>query len=235
MMDYVDRSILPKCPRSFGHDGLIGDTAWGMLGNDSYGDCVFAGAAHETMLWNAMAGRTVSFTDKAVLSDYSAVTGFDPSKPDTDQGTDMEEAAAYRRKTGVVDAAGVRHKVGAYLALEPGSVEHLYLAAYLFGAVGIGIEFPSSAMDQFDKGKVWSVVRGAQVEGGHYIPLIAKHGHLICVTWAKEQPMTAGFFGKYCDEAVAYCSEEMLTSGKSPEGFNMDQLKADLAALKSAK
>jgi hypothetical protein len=32
---------------------------WGMLGNDHYGDCVWAGAAHETMLWNKEAARNV--------------------------------------------------------------------------------------------------------------------------------------------------------------------------------
>jgi len=36
------------------------------------------------------------------------------------------------------------------------------------------------------------------------------------------------------DEGVVYLSEEMLTGGKSLEGFNLAQLRADLAAIKSA-
>ena len=40
-----------KPPRATGHrDFITGDI--GMLGNDQYGDCVWAGAAHETMFWN---------------------------------------------------------------------------------------------------------------------------------------------------------------------------------------
>ena len=64
---------------------------------------------------NKDAARTVTFNNQSVLKDYSAVTGFNPNDPNTDQGTDMQVAASYRRKTGVLDAAGKRHKVIAYL------------------------------------------------------------------------------------------------------------------------
>jgi hypothetical protein len=159
LVDYLGK--LPAAPASFGHQDLVSAPALGMLGNDQYGDCVWAGADHETMLWNAAAGATVSFTDATALADYAAVTGFDPSDPDSDQGTDMEQAAKYRRKTGIVDATGNRHTVGAYVALpgvsakgdnSPSFLDALASAAYIFEAVGIGIEFPDSAMDQFNNG-----------------------------------------------------------------------------------
>jgi hypothetical protein len=231
LAQFVDTAVLPKPPRHFGHEALIGGN-WGMLGNDAYGDCVWAGAAHETMMWNAEAGRGVGFNDRAVLSDYSAATGFDPRNPGTDQGTDMQAAASYRRKVGIVDDAGRRHKVAAYLALEPGNVTQLYQAMYLFGAVGIGIEFPASAMDQFNNSKTWTLVRGSQIEGGHYVPLVAKRSHVECVTWGRVQPMTLAFFGTYNDESVAYVSEETIaTGGKSPEGFDAAGLLAALRQL----
>src|SRR5882757_1904530 len=98
LIDYAVALLVP--PKTFGHQKL--QTTWGMLGNDKYGDCVWAGAAHETMLWNKEASKTVTFTDNEVLSDYSAVTGFNPSDPNSDQGTDMQVAASYRRKTGII-------------------------------------------------------------------------------------------------------------------------------------
>jgi len=229
---YIDTSVLPTPPAEFGHENLVPAQSWGMLGNDAHGDCVWAGAAHETMLWNLERDKTITFDPEQVLSDYSAVTGFDPDKPDTDQGTDMEAAAAYRRKTGVIDAAGKRHKVAAYLAITPGDVQEHLLALYVFGVVGLGVEFPGSAMDQFNAGKPWDVVPGSKVEGGHYIPLVAKRDNLEIVTWGRIQEMTPAFLEKYNDESVVYISREMLTSGKSPEGFDLAQLKADLAALK---
>jgi hypothetical protein len=104
-------------------------------------------------------------------------------------------------------------------------------ALYLFQAVGIGIEFPESAMQQFNSGEPWDVVSGAKVEGGHYIPLVAKRDNLEVVTWGALQQMTPAFYEKYCDEAWAYISEENLKAGKSPEGFNLEQLQADLSGL----
>jgi hypothetical protein len=43
--------------------------------------------------------------------------------------------------------------------------------------------------------------------------------------------MTEDFLAQYCDEAVAYVSQEFLLDQKSPEGFAYDDLISDLAAL----
>jgi hypothetical protein len=227
---YLATIQLPTPPANFGHYDLV--PSYGMLGNGKYGDCVWAGAGHETMMWCKEAGSSVLFNDKGALSDYSKVTGFTPKDPSTDRGTDMQLAASYRRKTGVIDATGKRHKVVAYLAITAGNLAQHLSAAYLFSAVGIGIKFPGSAMDQFNAGKPWDVVKGAKIEGGHYIPLVGrKNGNLLIVTWGKVQEMTPAFFKKYNDESIAYLSKEDLTAGKTPEGFNVAQLKSDLAAL----
>lgn len=155
LSNFIDPSVFPKVPAVFGHENSVVD--WQVLANDSVGDCVIAGGAHETMLWNASCGKKVLFDDKAVLSDYSAITGYNPADPNTDQGTDMKAAASYRRTTGLIDASGNRHKIAAYLAITPGDIKEHYIAMYLFGAIGIGILFPDYAMDQFSQGKAWSV------------------------------------------------------------------------------
>ena len=228
--DYIHPSRLPTPPAEFGHDGLV--PSWPMFANDRYGDCVWAGAAHETMLWAAEGGASAPFTDSGVLSDYSAVTGFDLVSGKNDNGTDMQKAAAYRKATGIVDAAGVRHHIGAYASLGIGNLEQHLAAAWLFGAVGIGVNFPISAFDQTSHGEPWDVVAGDYTEGGHYVPLVARRaGQFICVTWGKEQPLTDAWFRHYNDESIVYLSEEFLRGGVSLEGFDLDQLQADLAAL----
>ena len=229
--DYLQAAALPPLPAVFGHEGLV--TTWPMFANDRFGDCVWAGAAHETMLLAAEGGAIVTFGDANVLSDYAAVTGFQANDPATDQGTDMQAAAEYRRSTGIVDAQGARHKIAAYLALEPGNVTHLYLAAYLFGAVGIGLTLPSSALDQSRGGLAWDVVTGSPSDGGHYVPLVGRRadGNLLAVSWGALQPMTESFLKAYCDEAVAYVSAEVLTNQRSPEGFDYAALIGDLDAL----
>jgi hypothetical protein len=233
LRDFIDLSQLPKPPNNFGHENLIERKSWGMLGNDVAGDCVFAGAAHETMMWNLCGGKVAKFDDASCLKNYSAVTGYNPKIPNTDQGTDMKTAAEYRRTTGIIDANGIIHKVEAYLDIDPGNLLEHYVAMYLFDAVGIGIRFPASAMDQFRKGQVWKVVRGGSPnEGGHYIPLVAKRTFLQSVSWGQTQPMTNLFFSTYNDESITYVSKEMLINNKSPEGFDSDGLIKALNQLK---
>ncbi|HEY2282917.1 MAG TPA: hypothetical protein VGH60_05125 [Solirubrobacteraceae bacterium] len=233
---YVDAAQIPPAPTEFGHEKLIPPKGWGMLGNDEWGDCAWAGPAHETMLLSTEGGHPATFTTTGVLSDYAAGTGFDPkagppgSNP-TDQGSNVREVLGYRRKTGIVDASQKRHKIGAFVKLEPKNLAQVYQAMYLFQTVGIGIEFPGSAMEQFHEGKPWSVVPGAQIEGGHYVCCVAKRQNIDIVTWGALQQMTVEFFEKYCDEAWAYLSTEDLQKEKDPEGFNLSQLKEDLAKL----
>lgn len=233
---YVQAAALPTPPEQFGHEALFGAKDWGMLGNDQWGDCAWAGPAHETMLLSTEGGNPAMFTDAGVLSDYSAGTGFDPNagpsgQNPTDQGSNVRDVLKYRVKTGIVDASGARHKIGAFVKLEPKNITQIAQAMYLFQAVGIGIEFPDSAMTQFNAGEPWDVVPGAKIEGGHYIPLIARRENLEIVTWGALQGMTLAFFEQYCDEAWAYISTEDLQADKDPEGFDLSQLKADLAAL----
>jgi hypothetical protein len=236
---YFDVAQLPTPPATFGNVTYVRD--WGMLANDRLGDCVWAGAAHETMLWTAEnikrggSDTPAVFNDDAVVSDYSALTGYDPGKKDSDQGTDVQEAADYRRKTGIVDATGKRHTIDAYVALDTSDLDKLASAVYLLGAVGVGIEFPSTAMQQFDMAEPWDVVAKAKIDGGHYIPCVGRnsHGNFLVVTWGRLQAVTPAFLIKYMDEAVAYLSLERLVNTTSPQGFDLATLQVDLSSLGS--
>jgi hypothetical protein len=181
------------------------------------------------MVWSSEGGLpTTQFTSAGVLSDYSAVTAFTPNNQTTDQGTDMQVAAAYRQKIGLVDAFGNRHKIDAYSALNRGDVDQIASAAWLFGAVGIGVQCPSSMQVQFQAGQPWSIVPGDTIVGGHYVPLVGRNsaGNFVVITWGRLQAVTPAWLETYCDEGIAYLSLEVLnkTSGKTPEGYNLDAL-----------
>lgn len=223
---------LKTAPKGYGHKNLV-TQPWGILGNDMYGDCAEAGPAHATMLWNAAAGRTISFTEAGVLAAYSAITGFDPSDPSTDQGSNMRDVLKYRQKVGLRDSVGRTHRIGAYVSISPKSFPELLQALWLFEAVEIGFEFPASAMSQFDAGRGWTVVHGSPIEGGHDVPVIGRPTAegLEVVTWGHVQRMSRGFYELYNDEAWAVVSEEMLTGGRSLENFDLAALNADLARL----
>ena len=96
LANFLVKTKLPTPPKVFGHQDLIGGN-WQMLGNDHYGDCVWAGAAHETMLWNKEADRTVAFNNESVLKDYSVVTGFNPKQRFGEDGTRDAKAQDIKR------------------------------------------------------------------------------------------------------------------------------------------
>ena len=232
LANYVNLE-LPKPPEHF---RFKTPPPWRLFSNDLYGNCVWVGAANETRLWEREGGiGTPMFTSKTVLSDYSAVTGFDPANPDTDQGTHMVPAASYRRKVGILDARGNRHKIDAYAALRLRNWDYLKAALWLLGGLGIGMRFYDYNMQQFEAEKPWDLKTGGQPSGGHYIPAvgIAPNGNLITVTWGREQEMTQAFYMSEVDEVVAYIDLDRLNRNTrmSPEGFNEARLMHDLGLV----
>jgi hypothetical protein len=228
---------LPTPPLVFGRPGHVPaqkDSPWGMLANDSVGCCVWSDAGHQTMYWRALAGRPVSFDDNGVLSDYSASTGYIRGNSSTDHGTDLQQAAAYRQKIGVVDASGVRHKTDAYVALEVGNIDQIALATWKLWTVSLGIQFPSSARDQFDRGEVWTPVSGSSIEGGHCVSIIGRNsrGEFLIVTWGQLTAVTPAFISAYMDEGICHLSfDQMKSDDISPRGFDENALRAALAQL----
>jgi hypothetical protein len=206
------------------------------LGNDRAGDCVFAGAAHEHMLWTLMSGGPrAHFTTRDVFSDYSAVTGFNPLVPATDQGTDVQQACAYRQKTGIIDTTGIRHKIDAYAALRASDLDQLAQAVWIFGAAGVGVQFPASAEGQFNTNQPWSVVPGDKVNGGHYVPCVGRlaNGNFAFITWGRLQEATPPWVKAYMDEGVAFLSHEVINNSTkvSPENFDLDLLNSYIARI----
>lgn len=172
--------------------------SWGMLGNDQYGDCVEAGLAHlvEQLTWYG-SGTELRFVDTDALGWYSAITGFKPSVPSSDQGTYTQDALAYARKTGLNG-----HKVTAYAVLDHKNTTEVKQGIAAFGNLVVGLEFPDSAMDQFNNGDGWTVVKGAQIEGGHCVLAVGYDAAGVwAVTWGAVVHMTWAFWTKYVDEA----------------------------------
>src|ERR1035441_3205045 len=72
-----------------------------VLGNDQYGDCAEAGAMHLIQVETANTGNPLHATLQQTLDLYSAVTGFDPNDPSTDQGTVLLSLLQYWKSTGI--------------------------------------------------------------------------------------------------------------------------------------
>lgn len=222
--------VLPPVPAVYGLSDL--PTPWGVLGNDSVGDCVIAGTMHSIMLLTHEGnGENAQFTTQQAIDLYSAWTGYNPNDPSTDQGTDMTVAAQNWQATGVKDLQGVTHKIGAVIALEVGNDLQLAEASYLFGVVGVGVIFPKQWMDAFNAGQSWDAithVKDSDIEGGHYVPIIGRrpNGNFVCVTWGQLQEITPAGYEQFNDESlVAINQDYLLGNKKTPQGFDIDQLR----------
>lgn len=209
---------LPTPPSRFGF-GLWWKN-WGMLGNDEWGDCAWAGPAHETMIFTRVGGSPATFTTEGVLSDYAAGTGFDPNAGSpgnnpTDQGSDMSQVMDYRRTVGIIDESSTRHKIDLGVRLELGNWDEFVAAVYTFGVVAMGFMVPESAQQQFPN-QIWDNVGDQNIVGGHYVPVVGsmnKDTEASCITWGVRQRFTKSFFETYADELWVPLSAEVVKNG----------------------
>jgi hypothetical protein len=254
-----DLPTVDSLPNTFGHANLIQPH---LFLNQVLGDCAIAGSIEEVRLLNACRGVTVDFTDKTAVENYEEITnyrqgpeiqGFNPDgsaiiNPDaldgtlpqnpTDGGTDVHELFDYRQTAGIVDASGSYHKVVGYAGLTPGDFDELLIAASLFDVVGIGIQVPDYAQDQFSAGQAWHVEHGLHpIEGGHYIPVVGRTDPTTAslFTWGAVGGITERFYQKFNTVAVVALTEEMFADGKTIDGVDMQTLAADLPALNTGQ
>lgn len=230
LVDYLRPADPPTPPPKFGHGDLIEPH---MFMNDQLGDCAIAGSIEECRLVNAERKVTVPFSDASAVKNYRLITGYNPDDPSTDQGTDVHDLYQYRVKSGLIDDKGKRHKIIGYAGLTPGDFDELVQALYLFTTVGIGIQVPSYAETQFDAGGPWDVETGRhKIEGGHYIPADGRDGNTVhIITWGAHIAMTSAFYQTFSNVAVVAFTDEMLTAGKTIDGFDRETLLADLKTL----
>lgn len=168
-----------------------------MLGNDEVGDCTCAEVGHQInqLTWYG-SGTEVKPSTAQVLAFYSAITGYNPKNPSSDTGAYIQDVLAYWRKKGLVG-----HTIVAYAAIDVSNTVEVMQAISLFGSLNVGINFPDSAMDQFNAGKVWDVVKGAKVEGGHCVMAVGyDESGVDIITWGKRTRVTWAFWRKYVDE-----------------------------------
>jgi hypothetical protein len=229
--------VLPPLPAQFGRT-FLRNQPWALLGNDTIGDCVIAGAMHSAMVQGELVGKVIKFDNASAIQTYSEATGYNPNAPldssgnnPTDQGTDMASFMDYWKNTGILDAAGSRHKLAAWVRVDATKIQEVLEAIFIFSSVSLGIQFPASAMDQFNNHQLWDVVPGVQPDGGHCIEAVSRYSWFNVITWGQPQGCTPAFLTAFMDEAFIPVSEDMLdANGIDSDKFNLAQLIADANA-----
>lgn len=210
-------------------DWISGVEDWPMYGNDKAGDCTIATVGHAIELVTHYGqGKTVKVSDASVMAKYSALSGYDPATGANDTGLVVQDVLNDWVKNGIEG-----HKALAFAQVDLANEAEVLAAIAIFGWVYLGINFPGSAMDQFNAGQPWDVVKGAKNEGGHAIPAGAyNRTHRSVVTWGKVQLMTPAFWAKYVEECWVVVTPEWLSAaGTTPTGVDLHGLGEDYAAL----
>lgn len=230
-------AAVPEPPTSI--DYGIAVSSWPGFANSRVGDCAIAAQAHQIETWTANAlGKTSKVTTAAVLKRYSLISGYDPDDPSTDVGCNERDVL----KTWLKDPLS-GHSLTAFAQAplprdSSGAQKAFTQALWLFGGLYLGFDLPITAQAQVEAGRPWDVVSD-DVDGepgswgGHAINAVAADsGGVTVITWGKRQLCTWRFLATYCSESWSMISGDWLKSDKSPNGFDLKQLEADMAALK---
>lgn len=206
---------LPAPPAAVDHASKI--SAWGMMGNDRYGDCVMAALGHDVLQWTTYASSPARISDKDIIAAYLALSP-------NDDGLSMLDTLKWMRTTGLKG-----HKIGAFVQIDHRSRAEVQLAVQIFGNAFVGV-----ALSDTNTFGPWVEVAGPPNPwNGHCITYAAYDAAgPKAATWGAIEPASWAWHNAYCDEAYAIASLEWLdATGKTVEGFDWTQLQYDLEHL----
>jgi hypothetical protein len=218
--DLADYALgkIPAPPTSAHYGHLVKD--YPMDGNDQYGDCTIAAAAHCLQTFNAeVRNLTVSIpTEAECVSTYFQLTG------GPDSGLVESDVLSTWKNKGLWS-----HKIQAYVPVKTGSIKEIHQATAFYGACYLGVQMTDQGETEFGNNEPWTV--GGSVIGGHAIPIVGYDSNLVyVVTWGKIWAVTYPALEAYLEEAWAVIAPEFVTVGKGPL-LDLPQLEADLSAI----
>jgi hypothetical protein len=224
---YVTRTELPPAPDTLDLADKVAE--WPMYANDRLGDCTCAAAGHMIEAWTGEAGRPVAeVTESDVVAAFEQVKSCDEKG---ECGAVELDVLNYWRKSGIGG-----HKIGAFAKIPTFDPAVVKVGCWIFGGLYIGLQLPISAQTQ----EVWDW-RGSLTGpdeprswGGHAVDVVQYDADgVTVVTWGSLKRMTWSFWERYCDEAYCLISEDFLTgTEKTPDGFDIETLRADLELVK---
>jgi hypothetical protein len=233
--DFMNLSVMPAPPAAFDWSMVRGKPLfYGMDGNDKYGDCPFVSACHQIGTWTGNTGIEQVATEKDALDAYGRFVGFDPTKPETDNGANMLDTATRWRIEPIFN-----RKIAAFASVDLKRLDLVASAMFAFGGLWIGWRLPKA----WQGADVWDISPTGSTEGdwkpnswgGHATHGPALSPKLMGVeTWQKHMPVTVPAFEAYADEGYVLISTDTwacLTGNDCPAGVDGAALQAALAQI----
>jgi hypothetical protein len=236
--NYLTRSIPPP-PQSADYSETATTALAEMYDNDTLGDCVIAGMAHVVgVLTGGASGQPFIYTDQQIIDLYSAIGGYDPNDPSTDQGCDEQTALNYWQDNG---APAGEHEIAGWLTVDPTDPTEYRNALYLFENLYFGFELPDEWVNPApsSSGFIWDVAGSPDPNNGHCVVGVGYNTQGVTIsTWGMTGLLTDAAIAKYTaasagGQLYTVISQDAISAATSraPNGFDWSQLVADFDSL----
>jgi hypothetical protein len=230
-------AALPTPPASVDYSAAAASALSNIYLNDQLGDCVIAGGYHVVGVLTGNAGDEFVASTSQITADYSAIGGYVPGNPATDQGCDEQTALAYWTATGFQDGT----KLAGWLAVDATNKATLMQALDLFENLYFGVELPDAWVNPMPQtaGFTWDVAGDPDPGYGHCVMGVGYNATGVQIdTWGMLGTITWAALAKYMvtsagGEAYTLCSPDQIAKGqtKAPNGFDWSTLIADFNSL----
>ena len=217
---------LPPPPAAVDNGSAVTD--WGMLGNDTAGDCAWAAQAHADLLWSA-AAQHKELVDQHEPGAARLRAGHRlrpqgrPARCEPDR-----QGHQPARRAVLLAAHGIdRKKITAYVEVDATDIDHVKSAIDLFGCAYVGVQLPDAVLPTEQGVPQWTVspdgsaARRPNPANGHCIVYSAYDAHgVTVVTWGMTVQASWAFHTAYCDEIYAALSHLWFGRSADPRGLN---------------
>jgi hypothetical protein len=239
---------LPNPPATSDYSSAAAAALSEMYLNDALGDCVIACQAHLVGVFTGNAGDAVNgsptvFTRDQIISRYSAIGGYVPGNPATDNGCDMQTALASWQAVGMMPLhlPENKHRIQGWLRVSPSNIQQMQTALYLFENLDFGLDLPDAWVSPppESSGFTWGVAGAPDPDNGHCVCGVGYGAQGVTIdTWGMLGTMTYAAIAEYCNaqaagELYTVISKDVLNRAqqKAPTGFDWSQLIADFQAI----
>ena len=147
-----------------------------MFYNDTIGNCTCAAVYNSMIAWQALIGSSIAIPEILAVELYSAVTGYTPDNPSTDQGAAEDDVLAYGVRTGYATRNYLYTPM--WGTIDSGNINLMASAVAKFGVAYQGVFMRRGDMELLDAGKPLEVVPGMDmsIAGGHALLILSYEG-----------------------------------------------------------
>jgi hypothetical protein len=241
LSSYLDKGTLPPMIQTVDWSAPAMSVIENVEGNDSLGDCVLAEEAHFIGVVTGNAGTLYSYTQAQTIAAYSAITGYNPANPSSDQGTDPTVCMNYFTQNPYADGS----KLDGWVSVDATSVPEVQFAIGALGNLKIWLSLPDVYINPFpsSNGFVWDVATPNPSQG-HCIGSPAYNSPRIVgsnsngvqiMTWGLIGTMTWSGLARLCAPLAGGGLAVRLTrdwmnkaNGNTPAGFAYADLVSDV-------